>query len=164
MYLVHHQATSRLWALKQMKDLNEAELNKRFERGMRLHKDLAHRNIMRCFETGLDAQGQPYVVTEYVGGGELGAAVDGGTRLRPDIAVPLIGSVLDGLEYLHGRQIIHRDIKPPNILLDRALLDARGAVVRPLPSPKIADFDLAKCYGLARAAHASPSSTRQWAH
>ena len=148
-FLVYHAPTSRLWALKQMKDLSAAELNKRFERGMRLHKDLAHRNIMRCFDTGIDTQGNPFVVTEYVGGGELGAVVDAGTRLRPAVAVPLICGVLDGLEYLHGRQIIHRDIKPPNVLLDRELLDGRGAVVRPLPVPKIADFDLAKCYGLA---------------
>ena len=148
-FLVHHEATGRLWALKQMKDLKDAVLNKRFERGMRLHSDLAHRNIVRYFDTGLDAEGHPFVVTEYVRGGELGEAVDAGRRLGPEIAVPLICGVLDGLEHLHARKIVHRDLKPPNILIDRKLLGADGTVARPLPVPKIADFDLAKCYGLA---------------
>lgn len=147
--LVYDAATARLWALKQMKDLKDAELAKRFERGMRLHKGVTHQNIVRCVDTGVDANGQPYVVTEYVPGGELGETVDAGTRLRPDVAVPLICGVLDGLEHLHARQIIHRDLKPPNILLNRKLFDAKGAATRPLPTPKIADFDLAKRYGLA---------------
>lgn len=158
-FLVHHQPTARLWALKQMKDLKEAELKNRFERGMRLHKDLAHRNIVRCVDTGLDALGHPYVVTEYVGGGELGEAVDAGTCLRADIAVPMICDVLDGLEHLHARQIIHRDLKPPNILIDRKLLNANGNLTLPRPIPKIADFDLAKCYGLAGGTHITKLNT-----
>lgn len=148
-FLVHHAATGRLWALKRLKDLKEPDLNKRFERGMRLHMELVHRNVVRCVEAGLDAQGHPFVVTEYVSGGDLGEAVDPGARLLPDAAVPFICGVLDGLEHLHARQIIHRDLKPPNILIDRALFDAKGVVAKRLPTPKIADFDLAKCYGLA---------------
>ncbi|MCI0654110.1 MAG: protein kinase [Methylococcaceae bacterium] len=148
-FLVYQETTGRLWAFKQIKDLKDAEMNRRFERGMRLYKGLAHRNIVRCFETGLNAQGQPYLLTEYIGGGELGEAVDEGARLRPGVAAPIICGVLDGLEHLHARQIIHRDLKPSNILIDRKLLDEKGAVTRPLPIPKISDFDLAKCYGLA---------------
>jgi serine/threonine-protein kinase len=148
-FLAYQDTTARLWALKQMKDLKHEEMNKRFERGMRLHKDLAHRNVVRYYDTGLDAEGNPFVVTEYVAGGELGAAVDAGQPLRPQLAVPLICGVLDGLEHLHARQIVHRDLKPPNILVDRPLLDASGRITEPLPVPKIADFDLAKCYGLA---------------
>lgn len=148
-FLAYHDATARLWALKQMKDLKNEEMNRRFERGMRLHKDLAQRNVVRYFDTGLDAEGNPFVVTEYVAGGELGATVDAGTPMRPQLAVPMICGVLDGLQHLHARQIVHRDLKPPNILVDRQPIDADGRVVDTLPVPKIADFDLAKCYGQA---------------
>jgi eukaryotic-like serine/threonine-protein kinase len=148
-YLVYEAPTARLWALKQMKDLKDAALNKRFERGMRLHKDLTHANVIRCIETGLDAQNHPYLVTEYVAGGELGATVDAGARMSPRVAVPLIAGVLDGLQYLHSRKIIHRDLKPQNVLLDRSLQDPKGVPMRSLPVPRIADFDLARCYGLA---------------
>lgn len=148
-FLAHHDATARLWALKQMKDLKNGEMNKRFARGMRLHRDLAHRNVVRYFDTGLDVDGNPFVVTEYVAGGELGATVDAGQRMHPQLAVPLICGVLDGLEHLHARQIVHRDLKPPNILVDRQPIDAGGWAADTLPVPKIADFDLAKCYGEA---------------
>lgn len=148
-FLAYHDATARLWALKQMKDLKNEEMNRRFERGMRLHKDLAQGNVVRYFDTGLDAEGNPFVVTEYVAGGELGATVDAGTPMRPQLAVPMICGVLDGLQHLHARQIVHRDLKPPNILVDRQLIDTNGRVVDTLPVPKIADFDLAKCYGQA---------------
>lgn len=159
-HLAYHEPTARIWALKRMKDLQNDELNKRFVRGMRLHRDLAHRNVVRCFDSGLDAAGNPFVITEYVAGGELGATVDAGTPLSPQIALPLICGVLEGLAQLHAREIVHRDLKPPNILLDRPLLDSAGGCAPPLPTPKIADFDLAVCYGLAGGTRITKHLTR----
>jgi len=144
-YLVYHRPTARLWALKQMKDLREAELVKRFEREIRLMKPLRHRNVVQFVDTGVNSDGKPYIVTEYIPAGCLEDAVlANGGRLETSYAVQLIGEVLEGLEYIHGQSIIHRDIKPPNILLHRELHTGHTHI-----RPKLADFGLAVSYARA---------------
>jgi eukaryotic-like serine/threonine-protein kinase len=145
-YLVYHRRTARILALKQMKDLKDALLVKRFDREIRLLKGLAHQNVVRCIDMGIDGKGAPYLVTEYVSNGclEDEVAAQGG-RLRHDLAVNLIGEVLNGLDYIHGQSIIHRDIKPQNILLRHtATTGAPGFF-----TPKLADFGLAVSYARA---------------
>ncbi len=144
-YLVYHRPTARLWALKQMKDLRDPLLVKRFEREIRLMKDLSHRNVVQFTDTGVNSDGKPYIVTEYIPAGCLEDAVlANGGRLEASCAVSLIHDVLDGLEYIHGQSIIHRDIKPPNILLHQEL-HTEPTHIR----PKLADFGLAVSYARA---------------
>ena len=141
-YLVYHRPTARILALKQMKDLHDALLVRRFEREVRLLQSLVHSNIVRYINTGIDDKGAPYLVTEYVPGGSLEDTVAArGGRLPQDHAVRLMCQVLDGLEAMHTRAIIHRDIKPQNILL-RHPAGAGDHV----PTPKLADFGLAVSY------------------
>ena len=78
-FLVYQRATARLLALKQMKDLKDPLLIKRFQREMRLMQGLAHSNVVRCLEIGTDPRGGPFVVTEFVPGGWSGT----GLGLRP---------------------------------------------------------------------------------
>ena len=82
---------------------------------------------------------------EYVDGTDLRAVIDGRGESSPALDAPpalaVIRQVCDALEYAHGRGVVHRDVKPENILLDR---DGRV---------KIADFGLAK---LAADADAAP--------
>lgn len=145
-YLVYHRRTARVLALKQMKDLKDVLLVKRFDREMRLLQGLVHHNVVRCIDMGIDGQGSPYLVTEYVPNGDLAdeVAAQGG-RLRHDLAVNLICEVLNGLDYIHGQSIIHRDLKPQNILLRHtATTGAPGFL-----TPKLADFGLAVSYARA---------------
>jgi serine/threonine protein kinase len=144
-YLVYHQPTARVLALKQIKDLKDERLVKRFDREMHF-QGLVHSNVVRCIDTGIDSKGAPYLVTEYVSGGCLADEVierDG--RLPQDSAVSLTCEVLNGLEYIHGQSIIHRDIKPENILLLRHPATDRHGI----PTPKLADFGLAVSYARA---------------
>ncbi|MGA3210581.1 MAG: FHA domain-containing serine/threonine-protein kinase [Terriglobales bacterium] len=145
--LVYQRATCRLFAMKQMKDLREPLLIKRFEREMRLMKALTHDNIVRCLETGIDSHGSPFVVTEFVSGGDLEQLVCSNGKLPSSNAVGIILKVLDGVEYLHQRGIIHRDIKPQNILIGKRPLQAEDAGESIIP--KITDFGLAVSYGRA---------------
>jgi len=148
-FLVWDERTARIWALKRIKDLPNPDLRKRFlNREMKLHPTLVHPNVVRCVDTGMDAEGNPFIVTEYVSGGDLGRPLAAGLRLPPRMAVPLVLRVLDGVEYAHTHpeHIIHRDIKPENILLDGPLFLRDGAPAPVLPQAKIADFGLAKAY------------------
>jgi len=151
-YLAYQQSTARLWALKQIKDLTSPVLAKRFEREVRLMQNVVHRNVVRCTDTGIDEQGVPYLVTEYVPDGSLEDAVQlGGGRLPKDEAVRIACGVLDGVEYLHARGIIHRDVKPANILL-RGRGHAR--------TPKLTDFGIAKSYANAGGTWCTKPGTR----
>jgi tRNA A-37 threonylcarbamoyl transferase component Bud32 len=139
-YLVRHRPTSRLFTVKKIKDLTQPDLVKRFHREVQVLRGLSHKNVVGYIDTGI-LNGAPYLVAEYVPDGDLEARLAAaGGKMQPQQALPLIRETLAALEYLHSKKIIHRDIKPPNILLRR-----NGAV----DTPKLCDFGLAKPYAQA---------------
>jgi serine/threonine protein kinase len=92
---------------------------------------LVHPNIVQIFFIGEDA-GHHYFAMQYVAGETLAARMKRENRLSLDDALAIIEQVLSGLAVAHGQGLIHRDIKPGNILLDaehrRALLADFGLV------------------------------------
>jgi eukaryotic-like serine/threonine-protein kinase len=140
-HAVHHPPTGRLLALKQVKGLTDAMAIKRFERESRIMQSLVHDHIVRCLHTGTHADG-PFIVTEFVPDGNLEGLVQRtGGRLPQGRAVQIVHQVLDGIGYLHDRQIVHRDVKPQNILI--RVVQGRSETV------KLTDFGLAKCHSRA---------------
>lgn len=92
---------------------------------------LKHPNILQIFDAGED-EGQPYIVMEYVEGGETLKSYTTGTNLLPiKSVVEIFYQCAKALDYAHRKGVIHRDIKPTNIMLTR-----NGEV-------KIADFGIA---------------------
>jgi serine/threonine protein kinase len=108
----------------------------RFVREARLAAQLSHPNIVQIFDAGED-DGSPYIVMEYVEGRSLADELDAEGHLDPERMVDLGVQVCSGLEQAHAAGLVHRDIKPGNLLLR-----ADGTV-------KIADF------GIARSAEAT---------
>lgn len=140
-YLAYHPGTCRVVALKEINDLRIPQLAKRFEREVHLLKGLEHRNIVRYFDTGTSPRG-PYLVTEFVPDGNLEDLITkGGKAVSAQSAIAIGLSVLAGLDHLHGQGVVHRDIKPPNILVRHRRRNQSDAMV-----PKIADFGLARSY------------------
>jgi len=103
----------------------------RFRREAQAAASITHPNIVSVFDTGSD-DGVHYIVMEYVEGRTLAEFLAGGGRILPDRAMDIAMDVCRALAAAHARGVIHRDIKPGNIMLD-----PRGDV-------KVTDFGIAR--------------------
>jgi serine/threonine-protein kinase len=103
----------------------------RFVREARLAARLSHPNVVSVYDAGEEA-GRPYIVMECVEGETLAAVLARRRRVPPDEAVGLALQACRGLEHAHAAGLVHRDVKPQNLLL-------RGD-----GTLKIADFGIAR--------------------
>jgi serine/threonine protein kinase len=131
-YKGRHRVTGEIVALKLLSQdvASKPVLVKRFEQEFQTASRLDHPNIVRSLDFGRSALG-PYLVMEFVDGMSLGERIEQQGRLQEAEAVRLITQIAEALQYAHGEGIIHRDIKPDNILLDKhgqAMLTDLGLV------------------------------------
>ena len=110
-----------------------AEVLARFEREAEVHSMLDHPNIASLYTVGSSADGTPFFVMEFVHGPSLGEILEAGPLPVPR-ALHLAGQVLSALAYAHQFGLVHRDLKPDNVLV------APG----PPEQAKIIDFGLVK--------------------
>jgi serine/threonine protein kinase len=93
------------------------EFRRRFQRESRVAASIDHPNVIPIFDAGEEG-GQLYVAMRYVEGTDLGALVSGRDGLAPEEAVEVIGQVAAALDAAHERGLVHRDVKPGNVLLE----------------------------------------------
>jgi serine/threonine protein kinase len=91
-------------------------LLKRFEQEFRASSILDHPNIVKALDFGIEGS-FPYLVMELVEGESLGQRLDREKRLPEPEAIRIIGQVAQGLHKAHKQGLIHRDVKPDNILI-----------------------------------------------
>ncbi|MFT3791353.1 MAG: protein kinase [Rudaea sp.] len=108
------------------------DLRARFAREQRILGHLRHAHIATLLDVGVDARGAPYIVMEYVEGGVPITRYARDRALATRARVELFLPVLDAVQAAHAQLVVHRDIKPGNVLVD-----AHGAV-------KLLDFGIAK--------------------
>ncbi len=97
---------------------SESEVRKAFEREALIIARLAHPNIIPVIDRGTRADGAPWFVMEYVDGVDLAQAVKS-TELALERKLDILLQISRALAYAHRNSIIHRDIKPGNIIVDR---------------------------------------------
>jgi len=121
-YLGRDEVLDRPVAVKVLNPVHgDTDIGDRFEREGRTAARLAHPNIVQVYDAGealFDGRETSYIVMEYVPGGDLKALIDERGRLPGPELARLGGEVCAGLAHAHERGVIHRDIKPHNILLD----------------------------------------------
>lgn len=144
-YLAHDRKLDREVAIKLLADnfAGDDDVRKRFSREARLAARLDHPNVVQVFDVGEDGD-RPFIVMEHVRGGTLEDRLNRRRRsLDRDEGLRLLGQLCEGLGHAHAKKLVHRDIKPQNLLLrdsDECL--------------KITDF------GIARAAEETTRLTR----
>jgi eukaryotic-like serine/threonine-protein kinase len=134
----------RVVAVKTLREdlARDATFQARFRREAQSAASLNHPSIVAVYDTGEDtsgASGIPYIVMEYVDGRTLRDLLRDDRRLLPERAVEITDGVLRALDYSHRNGIVHRDIKPGNVMLTRA-----GQV-------KVMDFGIARAVSDAQA-------------
>ncbi len=111
---------------------NDTAFVARFQREARAAANLVHPNVVAVYDVGKDGD-LYYIVMEYIAGPTLKEVIREQAPLSVDLALRVAEEVCAALEYAHRQGVIHRDIKPQNILLSED-----GEVV------KVADFGIAK--------------------
>ena len=120
-YLARQDSLDRLVAVKILRQTlatRSADELARFEREALLMAEVSHPNILAVFDRGI-AQGQAYLVMEYVAGGSLRDLFEPGRPMQVARARKILLSVGQAVEHLHRSGILHRDLKPENVLLDK---------------------------------------------
>ncbi|WP_395788462.1 serine/threonine-protein kinase [Aquimonas sp.] len=144
-YLAVQESLDREVALKVMSPQLAAdrEFTERFLKEGRITAKLSHRNLVTVFDIG-SHQGLYYLAAEYIAGGTLSE------RIREGLSVPqildIVSEVARGLHFAHEKGVVHRDVKPSNILFK-----SDGTVV-------LADFGIAKAMDTTSTATMAGSS------
>jgi Protein kinase domain len=130
-YRAYHAQLERTVAIKVMQAISpDPNTVARFRHEAQAIARLRHPNLVDVYDFG-EFQGTPYMIVEYVPGGSLAARMSHGP-LDGRTALKYLRGIAAGLDYAHGHGIVHRDVKPANVLLT-------GEDV-----PVLADFGLAK--------------------
>ncbi len=127
----YQEALARYVAVKVMPDAlaADASFRTRFREEAIAIAGLRHPHILAVFDYGEIAEGA-YIVAEFIDGGTLDQQL--GRPLPTDYVVEMLKPIAAALDYAHSRGVVHRDVKPANILLSRD------------GSPMLSDFGLAR--------------------
>ena len=142
-YLAHDDVLDREVALKILRNqyANDEEFVERFRREAQSAASLSHPNIVSIYDRGRSDDGAYYIAMEHVQRGTLKDRIKRDGTLAPDTATGVTLQIADALQAAHENGVIHRDIKPQNVLVTRT-----GDV-------KVTDF------GIARAASSPLTQT-----
>src|SRR5438876_3815901 len=116
-YLGKHIYLNTYAAIKVLQRQSNNEALEIFLHEARMIASLKHPHIVRVLDFGIDEQ-HPFLVMAYGPCGTLRQRYNRGKIFSPATIAPHVRQVVDALHYAHGRKIIHRDVKPENMLLD----------------------------------------------
>ncbi|MBE7483451.1 MAG: serine/threonine protein kinase [Polyangiaceae bacterium] len=133
----HTRLPNKRFAIKMLHHelARQPEVVARFQREAEAMAAIEHANVVGVYDVNRAADGRPYIVQELLEGEELGKYLDRVGKLPPSTAVSVVRQVCRALAAAHARGIVHRDVKPENVIL---LGDLAA------PRVKMVDFGISK--------------------
>jgi eukaryotic-like serine/threonine-protein kinase len=118
-YRVHDRELDRDVALKLIRGdiATNASTLERFKREIQLSSKVTHKNVLRVFDLG-ETHGVKYLTMEYVEGEDLAGLLQREKRLPMPRILSIFRQICEGLQAAHAKGVIHRDLKPQNVMLD----------------------------------------------
>ena len=118
-YKARDQELDRVVALKVIRPelTTNPDILKRFKQELILARQVTHRNVIRIFDLG-QADGLKFITMEFLEGQDLRAELTKRGKFSPEDAARIILQISRALEVAHGEGVVHRDLKPQNIMLD----------------------------------------------
>ena len=126
-YKARDRELDRMVALKVIRPelAGDSDILQRFKQELILARKITHRNVIRIFDLG-DADGIKFITMEFIEGRDLKSLLVEKGKLPPEQAVEIVQQVCLALEAAHSEGVVHRDLKPQNIMLDK---DSRASVM-----------------------------------
>ncbi|MBZ5579849.1 MAG: protein kinase [Acidobacteriia bacterium] len=145
-YLARDREVDRSVALKMIRPelADDPAVLRRFRQELVLARQITHSNVVRIFDLGI-ISGQRFISMEYIEGRQLSSILDERGKLPPKEAAGIMLQICRGLHAAHAEGVVHRDLKPPNIMIE-----AEGRVV-------VMDFGIARSGVPAPGAREEPS-------
>lgn len=150
-YLAEHITLNKKFVVKRLSPAltEDPQFRDRFYQEARNQAVLNHPNIVQA--TDFFEENQEFLfVMEYVEGMDLGKLIRSKGRLTEEEALPIFKGILEGLDFAHNEGIIHRDVKPPNIMIDKS------------GRPRIMDFGIAVMFGSKRLSSTGTAVGSPW--
>lgn len=137
-YKVHDHTLNKTLAIKVLNSalVEDKKSIKRFEQEAQSASNLTHANLGAIYEFGMGKAGAPYLVMDYLPGKNLGDIIKSEGYLDVQRAIDVFIQTAEAIEHAHMKGVIHRDVKPANIIINR---DEKG-----IDYVKLVDFGIAK--------------------
>jgi len=127
-------------ALRHSLAMQGGDFTKRFEREARILSTLKHPHIIQLYDYGISDDGVLYMVIEYINGKDLASALNVGEQISTSEALGIIRDIASALDHAHTQDLVHRDVKPSNIMLEPITAQGNQRRFRAV----LTDFGIAK--------------------
>src|SRR5690242_17006277 len=119
-YKARDHELDRLVAIKviQPELANSSAVLKRFKQELILARQVTHKNVVRIFDIG-ESEGMKFITMEYIDGGDLKSLIIERGKFPPSEAIEIFGQIVLALQAAHNEGVVHRDLKPQNIMIDQ---------------------------------------------
>lgn len=140
-YKGKHDLMERFVAIKMLlaQHITDSQSVRRFQHEAKAASKLSHPNIITLYDYGVSPTGQPYLVMDYLEGISLADIIKADGQISVERGVKIFLQVCDALEHAHNQKLVHRDLKPGNVMLINND-DLRDHV-------KVVDFGVSKIMG-----------------
>jgi len=120
-YKARDHELDRLVALKVIRPelAGHPDILRRFKQELILARQVTHKNVVRIFDLGT-ADGRKFITMDFIEGNDLKSIINERGKIPPAEAVPIVEQICRGLEAAHTEGVVHRDLKPQNVMVDDA--------------------------------------------